>query len=596
MGIKARAKKSDINLWQDATEFKTKVQNGWRPVIYGSVKVNGNWEPFFTTSVKRFRETHTDNTITFTWDQISGVTSYQLWVSNQDYGSSSLTFVKYSDITPTLSGEKHSYTYTTEREKDYYFYIVPIIGSTPGNRSGYIYRRTPVGPPPPITDLQFVGTPDPKSGSFNMQWTNSTRYDPTAYIYYDDGGSPYQYTITGVSGQNKIIAKNQLDVNTVVGISSGWGVSGTGIANGATITSINSITKELTLSANNTGTVSGYIVFYPPIVFKNNFSSADGKYTKTIASPSNIEYKLKIQAFNLLGEGSGLSNQLNYVYSPIAYSNLFRTSLTGTATGWSTVNLTWTSDSANVDHYDILYTTGTVYSTLVANIPGSSGSRSVSIPSATASTTYKIKLVAYAKALNGVVWKQDPVESTRIVNFKTGRPASSSTVRTPTTGSLTDFLDYNGTTRRRITTEVIQERRFRPALGFYWVDLSRKTTYATESQSYAPGTTYDYTQNRDPANSNVYYPLTATTREYFLIDYDSYVSSYSKNYNDTYVIDSVLQTTSYGGTRSSNVSARNVVTTTVSGGTRRSTITVSYHYFTTTTIVAVNGTITYTAN
>lgn len=589
MGIKARAKKSDVSFWQDATEFKTKVQNGWRPVIYGAVKVNGNWEPFFTTAVKRFRETHTNDTITFTWDQISGVTSYQLWVSNQEYGSTSLTFVKDSDITPTLSGTKHSYTYTTEREKDYYFYIVPLIGTTPGNRSGYIYRKTPVGPPPPITDLQLISN-DPKTGSFKMQWTNNSRYDPAGYRYYDDGGSPYQYTVTGVSGQNKVIAKNQLGVDTVTGISSGWGVSGTGIAAGVTIVSINPTTKELTLSANNTGTVSGYIVFYPTISFKNTFSSTDGTYIKSIASPENVEYKVKIQAFNLLGEGSGLSNQIEYQYTPIAYNSLFRTSLTGTVTGWNSLNLSWTADATNVDHYDILYTTGTVYTTLVANIPGSSGSTSVSFPSA--STTYKIKLVAYGKALNGVVWKQTPVESTRIVNFTTGTPASSSTTRT----DGTDTLNYTGTTRRRITTVVTQQRLFRPALGFYWVELSRSTTYATESQSYASGTVYDYTQNRDPANSNVYYPISATRRYYLLIDYDSYVSSYSQNYNNTWVIDSVLQNPSYGGTRSTTISAGNNVSSTVSGGTRRSPITTTYHYFTTTTILAVNGTITYTAN
>ena len=589
MGIKARAKKSDISFWQDATEFKTKVQNGWRPVIYGAVKVNGNWEPFFTTAVKRFRETHTNDTITFTWDQISGVTNYQFWVSEKEYGSSSLTFVKYGDITPTLSGTKHTYTHTTEREKDYYFYIVPLVGTTPGNRSGYIYRRTPVGPPPPITDLQLTSN-DPKTGSFTMRWTNDSKYDPSAYRYYDDGGSPYQYTVTGVSGQNKVIAKNQLGVDTVSGISSGWGVSGTGIATGATIVSINATTKELTLSANNTGSVSGYIVFYPPIVFKNNFSSSNGIYTKSIASAANVEYKVKIQAFNVLGEGSGLSNQIEYQYTPIAYNSLFRTSLTGTVTGWNSLNLTWTADSANVDHYDILYTTGTVYTPLVSNIPGSSGSTSVSLPSA--STTYKIKLVAYGKAINGVVWKQSPVESTRIINFTTGTPASSSTVRT----DGTDFLNYTGTSRRRITTTVIQQRLFRPATGFYWVDLSRNTTTATESQSYSVGTFYDYTQNRDPASSSVYYPISATRRYYLLIDYDSYVSNYSQNYNNTWIIDSVLQTTSYGGTRNSNIGAGNAVTATVSGGSRRSSITVSYHYNTTTTILAVNGTITYTAN
>jgi hypothetical protein len=589
MGIKARAKKSDISFWQDATEFKAKVQNGWRPVIYGAVKVNGNWEPFFTNGVKRFRETHTNDTITFTWDQISGVTNYQFWVSEKEYGSSSLTFVKYADITPTLSAGKHTYTYTTEREKDYYFYIVPLIGTTPGNRSGYIYRRSPVGPPPPITDLQLISN-DPKTGSFRMQWTNDSRYNPAGYRYYDDGGSPYQYTVTGVSGQNKVIAKNQLGVNTVTGISVGWGVSGTGIATGATIVSINPTTRELTLSANNTGTVSGYIIFYPPIVFKNNFSSSDATYIKSIASAANVEYKVKIQAFNLLGEGSGLSNQIEYQYTPISYNSLFRTSLTGTVTGWNTLNLTWTADSANVDRYDILYTTGTVYTPLVSNIPGSSNSRSVSLPNA--STTYKIKLVAYGKALNGVVWRQSPVESTRIVNFTTGTPASSSTTRT----NGTDTLNYTGTSRRRVTITVIQQRLFRPSLGFYWVDLSRNRTTATESVSYSEGGFYDTTQNRDPANSNVYYPISATRRYYFLIDYDSYVSNYSENYSNTWNIDSVLQDPSYGGRRDTTIASGNNVRSTVSGGTRRSKITTSYHYNTTTTIVAVNGTITYTAN
>lgn len=574
MGIKARAKKSDVSFWQDATEFKTKVQNGWRPVIYGAVKVNGNWEPFFTTAVKRFRETHTNDTITFTWDQISGVTNYQLWVSNQDYGSSSLTFVKYADITPTLSGTTHSYTYTTEREKDYYFYIVPLIGTTPGNRSGYIYRRTPVGPPPPITDLQLISN-DPKTGSFKIQWTINSRYSPSAYRYYDDGGSPYQYTVTGISGQNTVTAKDQLGVDTIVGISTGWGVSGTGIANGATITSINPTTKALTLSANNTGTVSGFIVFYPPIVFRNTFSSTDGTYTKSIASASNVEYKVKIQAFNALDEGSGLSNQIEYVYTPIAYNNLFRPPLTGTVTGWNTLDLSWTGDSTNVDHYELQYKTTGAYSILVANIPGTSASQSVSFPSA--STTYTIKLIIYAKALNGVIWKQDPVESTRVVNFTTGTPQSSSTTRT----DGTDFLNYSSTSRNYSRRRVVTVN-----------NVVRSNTVTTGTQTglnFSSGATYPTSETIQVSGT-----IATGTRDFYT--YTGYISYYGQNYPNNYIIDSVLQSPSYGGTRTSSVGAGNNVTATVSGGTRRSSIEVTYHYFTTTTILAVNGTITYTVN
>lgn len=591
MGINVRVKKSDINFWQQPAKLRVKVDGVWRPLTYGATKVNGKWEPFYADSVKRFSETHDKDSITFTWDQIPGVTIYELWVSNQEYGSKGLSFVKQPNITPTLSSGKHSYNYITEREKDLYFYIVPIIGSTPGFRSGYIFRMTPVGPPPPITDLQFISN-DPKNGSFKIRWTPNSRYNISNYNYYDDGGSPYQYTVTGTSGQNTIIVKNQLDVNTTTGIDIGWGVSGTGISAGAKITNINTLTKVITLSANNTSTVSGFIIFYPQITFKNKFSSSDGTYTKIISGGENVEYKIKIEAFNSLLESSGLSNQVEYQYSPISYVNLFRSKLNGTATGWNTLDLSWTGDSANVDHYDLLYTTGTVYSPLVAGIAGTSSSASVSFTSA--STLYKIKLVAYAKTLPGVIWKKTPVESTTIVNFTTGTPASSSTVRTDGTNTQ----DYTGTNRRRIVTTVTQTRFGNARTGYYYLETSRTSGSSPEAVSYGEGGFYDFSSTRNPVSSSVYYPVPGTPvrRQYFLTTYGSYVSNYYENFNNSYVIDSVLQNPSYGGTRKTDTAPINKITSTVSGGNRRSKITVSYHYNTTTTIVAVTGTVSDTPN
>tara|TARA_R100001443_G_scaffold842_14_gene3314 strand:+ start:69 stop:4031 length:3963 start_codon:yes stop_codon:yes gene_type:complete len=65
-------------------------------------------------------------------------------------------------------------------------------------------------------------------------------------------------TGTGTSGATSITVADDGSVN---GLVQGVGVSGTGIATGATIVSFNTNTRVVTLSAANTGTVSGNVIF-----------------------------------------------------------------------------------------------------------------------------------------------------------------------------------------------------------------------------------------------------------------------------------------------------------------------------------------------
>ena len=65
-------------------------------------------------------------------------------------------------------------------------------------------------------------------------------------------------TATGSSGANTITV---IDDGSVNGLVEGMVVSGTNIAAGATVSSFNTNTRVVTLSANNTGAVSGNVIF-----------------------------------------------------------------------------------------------------------------------------------------------------------------------------------------------------------------------------------------------------------------------------------------------------------------------------------------------
>jgi|694.fasta_scaffold138197_2 hypothetical protein len=97
-------------------------------------------------------------------------------------------------------------------------------------------------------------------------------------ILFFKQGSQYitTATATGTSGTNTVVLTSQPAQNLTVGML----VTGTGIAVGATITATGGggIGDTLTLSANNTGTVNGQLVFATPAPNQSNGSSQTGPW------------------------------------------------------------------------------------------------------------------------------------------------------------------------------------------------------------------------------------------------------------------------------------------------------------------------------
>ena len=84
-------------------------------------------------------------------------------------------------------------------------------------------------------------------------------------------------TATGSSGSNSITLANDGSVN---GIIQGMTISGTNIGVGATVGSVNTNTRVITLTANNTGTVNGNVIFGEETSV--NWVNIDIQRTKTI--------------------------------------------------------------------------------------------------------------------------------------------------------------------------------------------------------------------------------------------------------------------------------------------------------------------------
>ena len=84
-------------------------------------------------------------------------------------------------------------------------------------------------------------------------------------------------TATGTSGANTITLANDGSVNGVI---QGMTISGTNIASGATVGSVNTNTRVITLTANNTGTVNGNVIFGEETSV--NWVNIDIQRTKTI--------------------------------------------------------------------------------------------------------------------------------------------------------------------------------------------------------------------------------------------------------------------------------------------------------------------------
>ena len=84
-------------------------------------------------------------------------------------------------------------------------------------------------------------------------------------------------TATGSNGSNQITLTND---GSVEGLIQGMTVTGSGIATGATVASFNTNTRVVTLSANNTGAVSGNVIFGEEVSV--NWVNVDVQRTKVV--------------------------------------------------------------------------------------------------------------------------------------------------------------------------------------------------------------------------------------------------------------------------------------------------------------------------
>jgi hypothetical protein len=464
-------RQSDINLFENTITTTQKLL-----LTQGSRTVTGVGTTFTTTLVRNNILYSVIDTVLTEIGRVSSIQSNTQLTLAEPWTGFSIT----TPGTDMIYQKNNSYTYLTTRERNYVFYLVPIeiVDGSPilGDRSSFISLTTKVASADPITDLSVL-TSNPVTGSVTLQWTPSTRYEPNSYRFYDDGGSPYKYGVTGTSGSNIIKIFNQESTQVTSGFSVGWGVTGTGIRSGAVITAINTTNGNVSLSLTNTGTVSGDIRFYPPnINYRNTFShNSPGVYTKTYPSGPNEIYRIQIEAFNALGEGSGRSNTVQYVYSPNAFFSLARPTLSatistesGSVAYWSQVNVRWTNRSDDVDFYRIYYKASTsstwvLHETIDSQsfTNGSRISRAFSPPRVADNEgkTYNIKVLAYGrtdKTVSGakVIWTQSPVESTNIINYTVGTSATTTTTTssgTETNNALTASSDsyFSKTTERR---------------------------------------------------------------------------------------------------------------------------------------------------
>jgi hypothetical protein len=452
--------------WKEISGARVKVGLGWRNVSIGYVKVNGEWKEFYVRNkgtVRNFSyETPTANdSVTFNWLAGEDIEKYEFWYRVKNLGATSTpAYQKYTEISSTVvspPGQKiilssgsanvsgtgtsfttqlkpnniiytildsvrvpvgvvktinsntsitlvnnwtglssdinfgndfiyqthNSYTFNTEREKEYNFYLFPVdILNEKGDKSNILTRITPTASPEAITSLVVNGTG--KSATFELSWNLSSRYSPTAYKYYDDGASG------------------------------------------------------------------------GPITFKKPFTSNDGKYSTSVAGAGN--YRIQIEAFNDLGESSGLSNIVEYKYQPFTYKTLSKPSLTRSiatpSSNWNTVTLTWNNNRDLVDYYELYAkTSGTGTYNLVKTIDtspsNSSPTLSTTYTGTLQNTTYNFYVKAVGIALpTDVLWNTPPGSTvdSNVVSFRTGQPELTKT----TSGN--DAYTVNGSTSTRVQT------------------------------------------------------------------------------------------------------------------------------------------------
>jgi hypothetical protein len=265
----------------------------------------------------------------------------------------------------------NSYLYNTNRETEYFFYLVPveIVGAEEvvGDKSNTLQRITPVGPPPPITNLSLIAQ-DGRAGSFTLGWTPSARYKTDAYVYYNDGGS----TTTDVTNQIGTFSSTDGQYSPKPNI------SGTNKTYAIQIQAFNAIGE-------GSGKSNTVFYTYAPII------------AKTLTSPTI--------------SGSILPTVNN-------------------TDNWNTLTISWTSNPADHDYYEVWAkpSTSSTYafvSRVQINTTDTSRTLTAAYSGPTQNTQYDVQLRTYANPpLDGYEWKVPPGTqvTSNSVSFRTGRP------------------------------------------------------------------------------------------------------------------------------------------------------------------------------
>ncbi|CAB5221798.1 Fibronectin type III [uncultured Caudovirales phage] len=300
----------------------------------------------------------------------------------------------------------NSYLYNTSRETEYLFYLIPIeqVGAeeVPGDKSNTIQRITPIGAPPPITDLALIAQ-DGRAGSFTLGWTPSPRYKTDSYIYYNDGGSTTTDVTTAIGPFTSLDGKYDPKPN-ITGASKTYAIQ---------IQAFNEIGE---------GSGKSNIVYYTysPII------------AKTLTSPTI--------------SGSFLP-------------------ATNNTSNWNTITVRWTSNPADHDYYELWAkpassSTYSFVSRIEANTTDAAGTiRTATYTGPTQNTQYDVQLRTYANPpADGYEWKTPPGTqvTSNSIRFRTGQPQLTRTV----TGS--DIKYINGT---RSTTAVTVQTRGTAVIG-----------------------------------------------------------------------------------------------------------------------------------
>jgi hypothetical protein len=270
----------------------------------------------------------------------------------------------------------NSYLYNTSRETQYFFYLVPIeqVGAeeVTGDKSNTIERTTPVGAPPPITNLSLTSQ-DGRAGTFTLGWTPSPRYKTDAYIYYNDGGA------------------SATDVTSAIGtFTSSDGtyspkpnITGSGKTYAIQIQAFNEIGE-------GSGKSNTVYYTYAPIV------------SKTLTSPTITGY---------------------FQPSP-------------NTSNWDTLTISWFSNPTDHDYYEVWAKpssspTYSFVSRIQINSTDIAGTKTAFYSGPIKNTRYDVKIITYANPPgSGYEWSVSPgtTVSSNVITFRTGQPRLTSTV------------------------------------------------------------------------------------------------------------------------------------------------------------------------